>query len=120
MDRSTDTGLNDDNLLQAAIWAFQGNQKYGNYTPATTANNIYYQAAINALGSAAANSAYTGTTVQVLQMWVDSGETIAAQNQLILANNGPVPSPVPDGGMTVILLGSALAGLQALRHKLFC
>jgi hypothetical protein len=26
---------------------------------------------------------------------------------------------VPDGGMTVMLLGGALVGLQALRRKLF-
>ena len=29
-------------------------------------------------------------------------------------------TPVPDGGLTVALLGGALVGLQALRRKLFC
>jgi hypothetical protein len=110
----------DDNLLQAAIWYLQGGQTYGSY-PLGGTGNKYYDAAIAALGSSSANSAYTGTSVEILQMWVDLGDTVAAQNQLVLTGNGPPPIPsVPDGGMTVILLGGALAGLQTLRRKLFC
>jgi len=30
------------------------------------------------------------------------------------------PETVPDGGLTVVLLGGALVGLQAFRRKLFC
>jgi len=108
----------DDNLLQAAIWYLQGGQTYGSY-PSGGTGNIYYDAAVSALG-AYANNPYTGTTVEVLQMWADAGDTVAAQNQLVLNGNGPAPDPpVPDGGMTIVLLGGALAGLRALPRKLF-
>lgn len=109
----------DDNLLQAAIWAFQGGQTYGSY-PNGGAGNIYYDAAVSALGGVAnADGAYNGTTVQIIQMWVNANDTGAAQNQLVLTGNTPpVPHPTPDGGLTVILLGGALAGMQVLRRKL--
>ncbi len=118
------TRQTDDNLLQAAIWTLQGNQLYnaGVYgTGATVANNIYYAAAIAALGGVVnANSAYTGTSVEILQMW-DINNGNAAQNQLVLTGGTPpTPHPTPDGGMTVALLGGALVGLGVLRRKLFC
>jgi hypothetical protein len=109
--------MQEDNLLQAAIWAFQGGQTYNinpypGYTVPTTANNVYYAEAIAALGGlASADSAYAGTSVQILQMWSNSDDTGAAQNQLVL---------VPDGGMTVALLGGSLVGLQSLRRKRVC
>ena len=104
------TRQGDDNLLQSAIWAFQG-QSYGSY-PYGGAGNTYYDEAVTALGGVTAATAnYTGTSVEILQMWtgtdMSSGE--AAQNQLVL---------VPDGGLTVALLGFALVGLQGLRRKL--
>ena len=112
------TRQSDDNLLQAAIWTFQGNQNYTSAytTPATQANNVYYDAAVNALGSTnAANANYTGTSVEILQMWTGedaNGNGIGpAQNQLVL---------VPDGGMTAGLLGIGLIGFGALRRKLGC
>lgn len=114
--------LADDNLLQAAIWALQGGQSYGNY-PSGTAGNPYYTDAINAYGSlAAAQAAYGGADVQVLQMWTTYSGGVysgAAQNQLVLTGGGPPPEPtVPDGGMTVVLLGGALIGVQVMRRKL--
>ena len=112
----------DDNLLQAAIWAFQGNQTYGSY-PNGGAGNIYYDEAVTALGALSLNpdDAYTGTQVQVLSLWVNSDDTGAAQNQLVLTGgSGPFPHPTPDGGMTIMLLGGALVGLGAMRRKLFC
>jgi hypothetical protein len=103
----------DDNLLQAAIWTLQGGQTYSTYgslSPATVVNNIFYKAAVDALGSVDnADAAYTGTSVKILQMWVNSDGTVAAQNQLVY---------VPDGGMTAALLGGTLFGLQMLRRKL--
>lgn len=109
----------DDNLLQAAIWAFQGPppQTYPGYTvpsadPASPDYNQFYAEAITALGGlTSADGAYTGTSVQILQMWSNSDGTGAAQNQLVL---------VPDGGMTVALLGGSLVGLQSLRRKRVC
>lgn len=109
----------DDNLLQAALWYLQGAQTYGSYPNGGT-GNIYYEAAVSALGGSVSDP-YNGTYVEVLQMWADSDDTIAAQNQLVLTGDGPPPIPhVPDGGMTVILLGGTLVGLQALRRKLCC
>jgi VPDSG-CTERM motif len=114
--------MQEDNLVQAAIWAFQGGQTYNinpypGYTipsadPTSTSYNVYYAETIDALGGLAnADSAYTGTSVQILQMWSNSDDTGAAQNQLVL---------VPDGGTTVALLGGSLVGLQSLRRKRVC
>jgi len=112
--------LADDNLLQAAIWMFQGGQTYGGYVaPDLSADNDpYYNAAVAALGGlTAANGPYTGPTVQILQLWDNPDGTGAAQNQLILT--APDPFNAPDGGQTAGLLGGALAGLQGLRRKWF-
>jgi hypothetical protein len=110
----------EDNLLQAAIWAFQGGQTYGSY-PNGGAGNIYYDEAVTALGGVNnATNSYAGNQVQVLSLWVNSDDTGAAQNQLVLTGgSGPFPHPTPDGGMTIMLLGGALAGLRAMRRKLF-
>jgi hypothetical protein len=100
----------DADLLQSAIWYLQGGQTYGNYP---NGNNKFVTDAINGTGGTwdDAEAAYTGSAVQVLQMWSDADHTKAAQNQLVL-------TPVPDGGLTVTLLGGALIGLQVLRRKL--
>ena len=111
----------DDNLLQAAIWAFQGGQTYGSYPSLTSTetSNPYYLAALAALGGttdadAASDGAYD---VSILQLTDSSGN--AAQNQLVMTGTGPTPVPVvPDGGMTLALLGGSLIGLQTLRRKL--
>ena len=71
-----------------------------------------------------ADVANNGTyDVEILQMWdgTPGVSANAAQNQLVLAKNGgPIPHPpVPDGGMTIMLLGGALVGLGAMRRKLF-
>lgn len=107
--------LADAGLLQAAIWYLQGGQTYGGYVNPSISDDPFYDLAI-----ANANSSYL-SYVDVLEMWVDSGDTVAAQNQLVLTGTGPTPSPsVPDGGMTIVLLGGALVGLQTLRRKLSC
>jgi len=119
------TRANDDHLLQAAIWAFQGGQSYGSYPVPTQENNKFYTDAISALGGLTqADGANNGFyDVEILQMWngTPGVGANAAQNQLVLAkNDGPVPHPVPDGGMTVTLLAGALVGLVAMGRKLFC
>jgi hypothetical protein len=125
-DYNYDSGrMADDNLLQAAIWALQGNQSYGSYPVPTTANNIFFKAALDAAGGLAnALSPYSGSTVQILQMWENYDPTTQtyshpAQNQLVITGNGsPIPVPtVPDGGLTIMLLGAALTGLQFIRRK---
>jgi hypothetical protein len=104
----------DDNLLQAAIWAFQGQQTYGSYAvpsadPSSPNYDPYYAGAITALGGlAGADSAYTGSEVEVLQLWSNSNDTGAAQNQLVL---------VPDGGSTAALLGIALSSFAIYRRR---
>jgi hypothetical protein len=113
----TDAGrVTDDHLLQAAIWALQGGQTYGNYPSLsdTELDNPFYSAALAHGGTAQ----YTGTTVQVLQMWDGSD---AVQNQLVYTPSPAPnfnPSPVPDGGSTVALLGMTFAGMGWLRRKL--
>lgn len=107
----TDTAgrLSDAELLQAAIWYLQGGQTYGGYTAPSTGNNPFYALALNTFGSAA-TSAYTGSSVEVLQLW---DGTTSAQNQLVL-NGNVVPGfqiPVPDGGVTAGFLGMGLVGM---------
>jgi hypothetical protein len=111
----------DANLLQAALWALQGGQTYGSYVvPNYSLNNDpFYNAALDALGGlAGATNAYTGTSVQVIQMWANANNTGAAQNQLVLTGNiTPNISSVPDGGMTAGLLGMSLFGMGLIRIR---
>lgn len=94
----------DDNLLQAAIWAFQGSQTYPGYP---SGDNQFYTDAVDALGGVSvATGAYTGTAVEVLQMWNTDGS--AAQNQLVF---------VPDGGETAGLLGIGLLGVFLFQFR---
>jgi hypothetical protein len=90
----------DDNLLQAAIWNLQGGQSYPGYN----GNNQFYQDAITALGLGGATSAYTGTSIEVMQMWDSNGN--AAQNQLVF---------VPEVSQTAGLLGIGFLGILTFR-----
>jgi len=109
---NTSTRLADAGLLQAAIWYLQGGQIESGYPNLSTDPFL-------ALANANANLTYLNA-VDVLELWSNSNDTGAVQNQLVLTGTRPTPNPprVPDGGMTVILLGGALASLQALRRKL--
>jgi hypothetical protein len=99
--------LADAGELQAAIWAFQGNQTYGQYPPLAT--DPFYELAINTFGTVGANSANNGRyDVDVLQLW--DGST-AAQNQLVLTG-------VPDSPSTSGMLALACAGLVFLARRL--
>ena len=110
--RETDAGL-----LQAAIWWFQGKQTYSGYATPTIVNNPFYADVEVYLSSndLTDSSLYGGSSVEILQMWSNANDTGAAQNQLVLTSGS---WSVPDGGMTIALLGGALIGLQVLRRKL--
>jgi hypothetical protein len=105
--------IQDAGLLQAAIWALQGGQTYSGYAVPTVSNNAFYAAALAATGGtvADATAANNGTyDVEIMQMY--GGDT-PAQAQLVLGS--PAPTPVPDGGTTVCLLGMGLAGMFLFR-----
>jgi hypothetical protein len=116
-----DSRVTDAGLLQAAIWWFQGNQTYSGFVgskghPSIT-TDPFYALAISALGSLAnAMSAYTGTSVEVMQLFNSNGTP--AQAQLVLTGHttpSAQPSSVPDGGMTAALLGLGLVGMFAIK-----
>jgi hypothetical protein len=103
--------------LQNAIWAFMGLD-----SQVTTANNTFYAAAATALGglTAAQTTAAVGYDgVYVLNLYT-IGTGTAAQDQLIYTGGSTPNNGVPDGGMTVMLLGMALTSLgffsRRLRH----
>jgi hypothetical protein len=113
----------DDNLLQLAIWAFQGGQNFYTYdgSPATVGNS-FYEAAITALGGVTnAETAYTGGLVKVLKLWKNPDDTGPAQNQLVLTgiDSNPLVWSLPDSGLTVGLLGGTLVALQSWRGRRF-
>ena len=100
--RNTDAGE-----LQAAIWAFQGNQSYVGYPPLAT--DPFYELAITDLGSAGANSPDDGQFgVEVLQLW---DGPIAAQNQLVY-------TAIPDSTSTIGMLALTCAALVILACRL--
>jgi hypothetical protein len=102
------TRLADAGELQAAIWAFQGNQSYPGYP--SLATDPFYALATNTLGLAGADSAANGQyDVDVLQMW---NGTTPAQNQLVYLGN------VPDAASTSGMLALACAGLVFLARRL--
>jgi len=97
--------------LQDAIWAFMG-QEY--QTSANNAGNPFLIAAEDQFGGwsgadAPAYAGYDGTSI--LELWNgDPSQNNPGQNQLYWNS--------PDGGTTVMLLGSCLAGLAWLRRKI--
>jgi hypothetical protein len=99
MSRSLDNGE-----LQAAIWAFQGNQSLPGFPDLAT--DPFYLLALDTLGATAANSPNDGLyNVDILQMW--DGAT-PLQNQLVYL--GVVPDVTATGGM----LSAAFGGLVLL------
>lgn len=92
--------------FQSAIWYLQGQTESG--FPGGGVGNFYYDAASTALGlnlASASNGAYG---VSIMQMYIPGSRT-PAQAQL---------ARVPDGGATLVLLGSALFALGLARRKL--
>jgi hypothetical protein len=114
--------------LQDAIWYLQGetpyNQYYGNGTITSDPYLILAENEFsNSLTKAEAADSLGGYGVEVMNLNTQSnGLGTAIQDQLILTgtppNNGG-GTPVPDGGITLCLLGSAFGGLAFLRRKFF-
>ena len=93
--------------LQAAIWYLQGNQPEPYL--AGGPGNVYYAEAVAALGANVDANATLSTDFGVEILNLNSGPNANNQNQLGL---------VPDGGATLMLIGSSLAGLAWLRRKI--
>lgn len=113
--------VNDAGLLQVAIWYFMGESLPGGYTipggysVTTDPFVLLAEAALGGLADAKlANGTVAGDLdygVAVMQLTTGNNNTgSAAQNQLILTGTGNNQS-VPDGGMTLSMLGMGLAGL---------
>jgi hypothetical protein len=89
-------------------------------TEANNASNPFLQAAEAACGgsfaSASASDSGNSYGVYILNMWDSSGK--AGQDQLIYTTGAIPNTSVPDGGMTVILLGMSLTGLGFVSRRL--
>jgi hypothetical protein len=95
--------------LQAAIWAFQGNQSLPGFP--SLATDPFYELATNTFGASGASSPNDGQYgVEILQLWDGS---IARQNQLVFTG-----VPLPDSCSTGGMLGLACAGLVFFARRL--
>ncbi len=103
-------------LLQNAIWALEDEVSF-----ASQAANPYLLLAIanngGTFASAQADANFANTLVRVLNIWgpgnpPDGNPSRYRQDVLVI-----IPG-VPDGGTTLMLLGSALTGLALIRRKL--
>ena len=115
--------VNDAGLLQVAIWYFMGESLPGGYTiPGgySVTTDPFVVLAEAALGGSAKAFDNDGAAagdldygVAIMQLTTGNGNTgTAAQNQLILTGTGTGNNQsVPDGGMTLVMLGMGLAGL---------
>jgi hypothetical protein len=100
--RTTSAGL-----LQNALWSLMGEAS------APSGNTFYNAAIANGNALTANNGTYA---VQVMNLW-DVGQTSGTGYQDMLVLAAPQNS-VPDGGLTVGMLGMALAGLATAGRKL--
>ena len=94
--------------LQKAIWWLMGQEGQ-----VYNAANPYELLVNNKYGAAAFTANNSSIPVSVLNLWVpgaDYTEAGARQDQLILTGR------VPDGGLTVLMLGMSFVGLSALRR----
>lgn len=97
----------DNGELQAAIWAFEGNQSLPGFPDLAT--DPFYLLAIDALGASAANGPDDGQYgVEIMQLW---NGTTAIQNQLVYV--GIVPDATTTGG----LLAAVFGGLALLARR---
>jgi hypothetical protein len=100
--------LDDAGELQAAIWAFQGNQSLPGYPDLAT--DPFYQLAIDTLGADNVNSPANGQYgVDILQVWDD---LVPGQNQLVYV--GVIPDAASTGGLLLV----AFVGLSLLSRRL--
>jgi hypothetical protein len=116
---------NSANDLQLALWLLMGGQESTTlanvYTRSSDGSHNYFMdAAINKFGSfagadtTAATVGYDG--VYVMNLYGADGTP--AQDQLVYNNNGNIPNVVPDGGMTVTLLGMGMTGLAFVSRRM--
>jgi len=111
--------VNDAGELQAAIWFFMGEPALTGWpsTSGSPSSDPFVVLAEDVLGSAQAFDADGTATgeagdldygVAIMQLTSDNG-AVVNQNQLILTGTGA--TCVPDGGLTLAMLGMGLAGL---------
>lgn len=93
--------------LQQAIWMLEDEM--------ATANNIYYDAAMAKFNGGAKNGLASDWGVAALNL-TDPGSGAHRQDQLYYVPIQP-NRPVPDGGLTVAMLGVAGVCLVALRRR---
>jgi hypothetical protein len=106
--RQTDAGE-----LQEAIWYLLSPdeitfaQAGGASNPFITVGEDLGTGSLDAAYSSASNGAYG---VDVLNLWANSNDTGAAQNQLVYW-------PLPDNGTTIALVGIAIVGLAFFKRR---
>lgn len=83
--------------VQQAFWYLEGESG--------GVNNTYAQTAVTAAGTGDNNGFYP---VKVMNLWANANGTGEKQSMLIR---------VPDGGLTIVLLGLGMVGLAAWRRK---
>jgi hypothetical protein len=98
-------------VLQNAIWYLEDEISYA---AAGGAGNAYLNLAASVFGGLA-NAKANNNLFAVAALNLGGVDPNQKQDQLILHDNG---FHVPDGGMTVMLLGVGLTGLGLLRRKL--
>ena len=102
--------------LQLAIWALENELSSTQWTTYSVASNPYLVYAESVYGSfAGAWADYTGGVVRVVQIWdvAPAGDAPGrgAHQDVLWA------PPVPEGGITIALLGAALLALAAFRRR---
>lgn len=103
--------------LQKAIWFMEDEIDLGT---AGGIANIFLNAVITQFGSLISGQ-IDNNIFDVAALNLGARPGFARQDQLIMHDNGfsiPDPVPVPDGGMTVMLLGLGLTGLGLMRRQL--
>jgi hypothetical protein len=116
------TRLADAGELQAAIWALQGGQTYGDgdygTVASTEASNPFYLLAESQVPGGQYDAAATPSTdygVEIMNLTDGNGN--AAQNQLIYLGGGH-GQDAPDNGATLALLALSVAGLAGFARRL--
>ncbi len=114
---SPSTRASDADLLQKAIWHFQGQ---GTYVASEMISNNKFVAAVSSLSSSVLASAGIGVSILNLTRVVGSDNYYPAQDQLYY-HSGPLDAPpaVPEPSMIALfVLGAIGAGWTARRRKM--
>ncbi len=112
---SASSRASDADLLQKAIWHFQGQGTY--VTSETNANNKFVNA-VSALSSSALLTYGSGVSILNLTRVVGSNNYYRAQDQLYYVRSPQGGAPVPEPSMMALFLFGAIgAGWTASRRK---